>query len=301
MRDVGGREPLRPEIDGLYDAFQHSRASRVELPLLSPAEARAYVARGAGQGARRARAAARCAAGGSVDRRVRVRHDRAARAAARRDDARHPPAAGRRAGARTRRPHRRAARCPRRRGAGPGGAVHDGHVHRAVGAGQRAARARRRPARVLDRHRARSRTGSTPRSSTPAATTTRAGGASAGWAHRTEAGLVAPAVLGRATRTARGGGGGSACVEPVPADEPVVHVCCVRGRGLRRVGGQAAAHRGRVGEGGAVRPGHRPVAPLPLGRRRPDARARQPRAAPPAARPGGRLPARARRRWACTS
>ena len=44
VRDVGGREPLRPEIDGLYDAFQHSRARRVELPLLSPAEARAYVA-----------------------------------------------------------------------------------------------------------------------------------------------------------------------------------------------------------------------------------------------------------------
>jgi gamma-glutamyl hercynylcysteine S-oxide synthase len=43
VRDVGGRDPLRPEIDGLYDAFQHSRASRVELPLLGPAEARAYV------------------------------------------------------------------------------------------------------------------------------------------------------------------------------------------------------------------------------------------------------------------
>ncbi|GAA3234447.1 ergothioneine biosynthesis protein EgtB [Pseudonocardia petroleophila] len=44
VRDVGGREPLRPEIDGLYDAFQHSRASRVELPLLTPSEARTYVA-----------------------------------------------------------------------------------------------------------------------------------------------------------------------------------------------------------------------------------------------------------------
>ena len=44
VRDVGGRDPLRPEIDGLYDAFQHSRASRVELPLLGPTEARAYVA-----------------------------------------------------------------------------------------------------------------------------------------------------------------------------------------------------------------------------------------------------------------
>ncbi|MGQ0573238.1 MAG: ergothioneine biosynthesis protein EgtB [Pseudonocardia sp.] len=44
VRDVGGREPLRPEIDGLYDAFRHSRASRVELPLLTPPETRAYVA-----------------------------------------------------------------------------------------------------------------------------------------------------------------------------------------------------------------------------------------------------------------
>jgi gamma-glutamyl hercynylcysteine S-oxide synthase len=44
VRDVGGRVALRPEIDGLYDAFQHSRASRVALPLLTPSEARAYVA-----------------------------------------------------------------------------------------------------------------------------------------------------------------------------------------------------------------------------------------------------------------
>jgi iron(II)-dependent oxidoreductase len=44
VRDVGGREPLRPEIDGLYDAFQHSRASRVQLPLLTPDETRRYIA-----------------------------------------------------------------------------------------------------------------------------------------------------------------------------------------------------------------------------------------------------------------
>ncbi|MBC3192497.1 ergothioneine biosynthesis protein EgtB [Pseudonocardia sp. C8] len=43
VRDVGGREPLRPEIDGLYDAFQHTRSSRVDLPLLTPSEARQYV------------------------------------------------------------------------------------------------------------------------------------------------------------------------------------------------------------------------------------------------------------------
>src|SRR2546423_8640274 len=43
VRDVGGGEPLRPDIDDIYDAFQHARADRPELPLLGPAEARAYV------------------------------------------------------------------------------------------------------------------------------------------------------------------------------------------------------------------------------------------------------------------
>ncbi|WP_435057931.1 ergothioneine biosynthesis protein EgtB [Streptomyces sp. bgisy060] len=43
-RAVAGRDALRPEIDSLYDAFQHSRASRPSLPLLSPGEARAYAA-----------------------------------------------------------------------------------------------------------------------------------------------------------------------------------------------------------------------------------------------------------------
>jgi iron(II)-dependent oxidoreductase len=33
---------LSPSVDGLYDAFVHSRASRVDLPLLSPDEARSY-------------------------------------------------------------------------------------------------------------------------------------------------------------------------------------------------------------------------------------------------------------------
>jgi len=43
VRDVGGRDPVRQDIDQLYDAFQHSRASRPSLPLLSPTEARDYV------------------------------------------------------------------------------------------------------------------------------------------------------------------------------------------------------------------------------------------------------------------
>lgn len=43
VRDVGGCTPLRADIDCLYDAFQHPRAQRPQLPLLDPAQARAYV------------------------------------------------------------------------------------------------------------------------------------------------------------------------------------------------------------------------------------------------------------------
>lgn len=43
VRDVGGRDPVRPDIDELYDAFKHTRSSRTSLPLLTPDEARAYV------------------------------------------------------------------------------------------------------------------------------------------------------------------------------------------------------------------------------------------------------------------
>jgi iron(II)-dependent oxidoreductase len=43
VRDVGGREPVRADIDELYDAFKHARSARPELPLLGPAEARQYV------------------------------------------------------------------------------------------------------------------------------------------------------------------------------------------------------------------------------------------------------------------
>jgi iron(II)-dependent oxidoreductase len=43
VRDVGGREPVRRDIDELYDAFKHTRDNRPKLPLLGPAEARAYV------------------------------------------------------------------------------------------------------------------------------------------------------------------------------------------------------------------------------------------------------------------
>ncbi|WP_413760051.1 ergothioneine biosynthesis protein EgtB [Streptomyces sp. MMBL 11-3] len=44
LRAVAGRTAMRPEIDGLYDAFEHPRAERPSLPLLPPAEARTYAA-----------------------------------------------------------------------------------------------------------------------------------------------------------------------------------------------------------------------------------------------------------------
>src|SRR5256885_16590110 len=42
LREVGGRDSMHPEIDPLYDAFEHPRSERPTLPLLAPGEARAY-------------------------------------------------------------------------------------------------------------------------------------------------------------------------------------------------------------------------------------------------------------------
>ncbi len=43
LRAAAGIEPMRPEIDSLYDAFEHPRATRIQLPLLTPAESTAYI------------------------------------------------------------------------------------------------------------------------------------------------------------------------------------------------------------------------------------------------------------------
>ena len=44
LRAAAGAAAIRPDIDGLYNAFEHPRAERPSLPLLSPKESRAYVA-----------------------------------------------------------------------------------------------------------------------------------------------------------------------------------------------------------------------------------------------------------------
>ena len=43
VRDAGGRPALRPDLDRLYDAFQHPRADRPALPLLAAQPARRYL------------------------------------------------------------------------------------------------------------------------------------------------------------------------------------------------------------------------------------------------------------------
>ena len=65
VRDVGGREPVRADIDELYDAFKHPRSDRPALPLLDPRQSAAYIRRGPAEGARRARRACRWRAAGS--------------------------------------------------------------------------------------------------------------------------------------------------------------------------------------------------------------------------------------------
>lgn len=43
VRDVGGRDPVRADIDYLYDAFKQARPNRPALPLLDPAQTRHYL------------------------------------------------------------------------------------------------------------------------------------------------------------------------------------------------------------------------------------------------------------------
>jgi len=43
LRAAAGAAALRPDIDDIYDAFEHPRAERPSLPLLTPAESRAYI------------------------------------------------------------------------------------------------------------------------------------------------------------------------------------------------------------------------------------------------------------------
>ena len=155
--------------------------------------------------------------------RLRPPHGRAARAPARRDAARRDPAPARRRGAR---PHRATARRPPQVAPPaevlvPGGPFAHGH-RRIRPASTTSARSTRSTCRRSGSTPRRSPTASTGGSSRPAATTNRAGGASA--AGRGER---------RPTSRPRSSGGATAArwarlrfgtIEPVPDDEPVQHV-----------------------------------------------------------------------------
>jgi gamma-glutamyl hercynylcysteine S-oxide synthase len=43
LREAAGIEAMRPELDDIYDAFEHPRATRPSLPLLKPGEAGDYI------------------------------------------------------------------------------------------------------------------------------------------------------------------------------------------------------------------------------------------------------------------
>ena len=301
MRDVGGREPVRPDIDELYDAFKHPRADRPSLPLLDPAEARAYVrevrdkvldvldARAAG-GAAGCSSTASCSAWSSSTSSSTTRRcwPPTSCARARRCSTR-PPAAGRRA-------RRSAAEVlvP----AGPftmGTSTEPWALDNERPAHEVDVRA------VLDRHRAGDQRRLPARSSTTAATTTRAGGPARAGPHR----------AGRRARRAplfwerRDGSWWRRRVRRASSrsrrDEPVMHVMLVRGRRLRALGRQAAAHRGRVGEGRPARPGHRAVAGATRGATTTRRRRTPTSASATCARPRSAPTRPAPRRSACTS
>ncbi|MGZ6804351.1 MAG: DinB family protein, partial [Nocardioidaceae bacterium] len=43
LRAAAGIEAMRPELDSIYDAFEHPRAARPQLPMLRPDEAGDYI------------------------------------------------------------------------------------------------------------------------------------------------------------------------------------------------------------------------------------------------------------------
>ena len=212
-------------------------------------------------------------------RRLRLRHGPAARAPARRDDARHPPAAWRAArrrapsGAGRARPPTRAdgrpGRRPRSRSS-TAGRSSMGTDDRPVGLRQRASGARGRASRrsastrtpVTNARYARVRRRRRLRRPARCGPTAAGRGASeAGLAHpqfwrREGDGDVERPALRPSARPRR------------PPRRAGAARLLVRGRRLRPLGRQAAADRGRVGEGGDVGSRHGRQAALPVGRRR---------------------------------
>ena len=269
---AGGLEPLRPDLAEVYDASETPRAERGDIPYLRRDDAIAYM-----DAVRERSLAVLDRADLSADsrpperQRVRVGDADPPRAPAQRDDAA-DPAAGAPG-------HVRAQpRAPRpTAGEHHAGTVHIPEGEFEMGAAARGLRLRQRapaPPRAPARLRHRPRAGDQRllrrvrgrRRLRRARAVERRGLALAGGRERGPA-----AVLDRRRRRAPLRPGGADRSQPA-RDARVL----VRGRRVRALGRRPAAHRGRVGAGRGLGPGHRRAAAVPVGPRAARVRARQP-------------------------
>ena len=215
--NAAGAGPACGQVEQLYDAFEHPRATRVALPLLPPAEARRSSPT----------SAAGCSTASSARRRAEPlfpfvmveqheqQHVETMLATHQLRDGEPLLGAGRPAAARSRRRRHDSVLVP----AGP-------FVLGVDAADEPWSLDNERPAHgvdlpgVPDRPVPGHQRASGSASSTPAATTSRAGGRERGWAHRVEAGLERPLFWSADGSRRRFG-----VVEEIPPDEPVQHVC----------------------------------------------------------------------------
>lgn len=284
-RAVGGREALRPEIDSLYDAFEHPRSARPSLPLLAPGEARTYAADvrlRVLDVLERAefdeRPLLRAAFAFGLVAQHEQQHDETMLIT-------HQLRKGPAGLTAPPPPPLRSGPLPAEVLV-PGGPFTMGTSEEPWALdNERPAHVRVVPAFHIDT--APVTNGAYRAFMADGGYTDRRWWRPEGWAQIREHGIAAPLFWrqeGAQWLRRRFG-----VTEPVPEDEPVLHVSWYEADAYACWAGRMAADRGRVGEGRPVRPGIRALAPLSVGRRRSGARARQPRAAAPASGRRGQL------------